>query len=209
MLRRGSAESAGHVVGLVHGRLQEARPAGVADGVHLAAHARELADEVEAKAMPDSVRERARKELRKLGQMNLMSAEATVVRNYLDWILALPWVEQGGHRVSIAEASAILADLGVSSLQFDRPERGFSLRADGPLDMRMDPTRGVSAADLLAGIEVQALTRILRDYGEEPDAFRIAKAVVAARHGGDVDISEHAGLASETPAVAHPMDLLA
>lgn len=83
--------------------------------------------------------------------------------------------------LGVGEVAAIVADLGVSSMQLDRPERGFSFRADGPLDMRMDPTTGTSAADLLAQIDTERLTRILREYGEEPQARRIAAAVVAAR----------------------------
>jgi 16S rRNA (cytosine1402-N4)-methyltransferase len=81
----------------------------------------------------------------------------------------------------ISQVSAIVADLGVSSLQLDSPQRGFSFRHDGPLDMRMDPQAGLSAADLLATIDVPELTRVLRDFGEEPDAGRIARAIVAAR----------------------------
>ncbi|MCA9706335.1 MAG: 16S rRNA (cytosine(1402)-N(4))-methyltransferase RsmH [Myxococcales bacterium] len=83
--------------------------------------------------------------------------------------------------LGVREVAAIVADLGVSSMQLDQPARGFSLRHDGPLDMRMDPTRGITAAQLLAGIDAEALTRILREYGEEPEARRIAAAVVAAR----------------------------
>ncbi len=81
----------------------------------------------------------------------------------------------------IDQVAAIIADLGVSSMQLDQPERGFSFRADGPLDMRMDPLRGRTAAQLLAEIDVERLSRILREYGEEPHARRIAAAVVAAR----------------------------
>ncbi|MEM9453226.1 MAG: 16S rRNA (cytosine(1402)-N(4))-methyltransferase RsmH [Myxococcota bacterium] len=83
--------------------------------------------------------------------------------------------------LGIREVAAIVADLGVSSIQLDQPERGFSFRGDGPLDMRMDPTAGPSAAELLARIDVPRLTRILREYGEEPEARRIAAAVVEAR----------------------------
>ena len=74
----------------------------------------------------------------------------------------------------------VLLDLGVSSFQLDEPERGFSSRADGPLDMRMDPTRGRTAAELIAsfGDDAPALARLLREYGEEPDAMRIARAIV-------------------------------
>ena len=93
-------------------------------------------------------------------------------------------------RTAIAErgierVSGVLLDLGVSSPQVDDPERGFSFRADGPLDMRMDPTRGESAADWLARATVQELTEVIRDYGEERFAFQIAKALVARRAESD------------------------
>lgn len=84
-------------------------------------------------------------------------------------------------RLGVREVAAIVADLGVSSMQLDEPERGFSFRADGPLDMRMDPSQGATAAELLAEIDVARLTRILREHGEEPEASRIAAAVVKAR----------------------------
>ncbi|MFL9964519.1 16S rRNA (cytosine(1402)-N(4))-methyltransferase RsmH [Paraburkholderia sediminicola] len=93
-------------------------------------------------------------------------------------------------RTAIAErgvgrVSGVLLDLGVSSPQVDDPERGFSFRADGPLDMRMDPTRGESAADWLARATVQELTEVIRNYGEERFAFQIAKALVARRAESD------------------------
>ncbi|MET0683494.1 MAG: 16S rRNA (cytosine(1402)-N(4))-methyltransferase RsmH [Casimicrobiaceae bacterium] len=74
-----------------------------------------------------------------------------------------------------------LLDLGISSPQIDDPERGFSFRADGPLDMRMDPTRGESAAAFLARATARELTEVIRDYGEERFAQSIAGAIVAAR----------------------------
>ena len=77
--------------------------------------------------------------------------------------------------------NGILLDLGVSSPQLDQPDRGFSFRADGPLDMRMDPTRGPTAAELLDELDEHELIRILRVYGEEPRARRIAQAVLAGR----------------------------
>jgi 16S rRNA (cytosine1402-N4)-methyltransferase len=77
--------------------------------------------------------------------------------------------------------AAILADLGVSSFQLDEAQRGFSMRADAPLDMRMDPTRGPTLAEALADLDAPTLTGILREYGEEPDARRIAEAIVIAR----------------------------
>ncbi len=78
-------------------------------------------------------------------------------------------------------ASGALFDLGVSSPQFDRPERGFSYRGEGPLDMRMDPSRPVSAADLVNGADESELARLLRAYGDERFAGRIARAIVAHR----------------------------
>ena len=75
----------------------------------------------------------------------------------------------------------VLLDLGVSSPQLDEADRGFSFRADGPLDMRMDQSRGETAADLVATRSEDELAGILRMFGEEPNARRIAKAIVRAR----------------------------
>ena len=75
----------------------------------------------------------------------------------------------------------VLLDLGVSSPQIDTPQRGFSFRHDGPLDMRMDTTRGQSAADWLATADTQQIAEVIRDYGEERFATPIAKAIVARR----------------------------
>ncbi len=77
--------------------------------------------------------------------------------------------------------TGLLMDLGVSSPQLDDPERGFSFREDGPLDMRMDPTRGEPASAWLARVDEDELTRVLRDYGEERFARRIARSIVTAR----------------------------
>ena len=79
----------------------------------------------------------------------------------------------------------LLLDLGVSSPQIDDPARGFSFRFDGPLDMRMDTTRGESAADFLARADELQIAEVIRDYGEERFAGQIAKALVARREGGD------------------------
>ena len=78
-------------------------------------------------------------------------------------------------------ADGILMDLGVSSPQIDAPERGFSFRFDGPLDMRMDTTRGESVAQWLATAELGQIAEVIRDYGEERFAGPLAKAIVARR----------------------------
>ncbi len=80
-----------------------------------------------------------------------------------------------------ASVAGVLMDLGVSSPQIDAPERGFSFRFDGPLDMRMDPTRGESVAQWLAGADVAQIAEVIREYGEERFAGPIAKAIVARR----------------------------
>ena len=78
-------------------------------------------------------------------------------------------------------ATGVLMDLGISSPQIDNPARGFSFRFDGPLDMRMDTTRGESVAQWLAGADVQQIAEVIRDYGEERFAVQVAKAIVARR----------------------------
>ena len=86
--------------------------------------------------------------------------------------------------LGIAQVDGVLLDLGVSSPQIDNPERGFSFRFDGPLDMRMDTTRGESAADVLARADERHIAEVVRDYGEERFAVSVAKALVARREGG-------------------------
>lgn len=86
--------------------------------------------------------------------------------------------------LGVAAVQGVLLDLGVSSPQIDDPARGFSFRFDGPLDMRMDPTRGESAADFLARADEREIAKVIRDYGEERFAVPIAKALVARRAGG-------------------------
>ena len=80
-----------------------------------------------------------------------------------------------------ASVAGLLLDLGISSPQIDNPARGFSFRFDGPLDMRMDTTRGESVAEWLATAEQQQIAEVIRDYGEERFAVQIAKAIVARR----------------------------
>ncbi|MBW9260818.1 MAG: 16S rRNA (cytosine(1402)-N(4))-methyltransferase RsmH [Candidatus Thiodiazotropha sp. (ex. Lucinisca nassula)] len=79
------------------------------------------------------------------------------------------------------QVNGILLDLGVSSPQLDQAQRGFSFTQDGPLDMRMDPSRGVSAAEWLAKAESREIAQVLKTYGEERHARRIARAIVEAR----------------------------
>jgi 16S rRNA (cytosine1402-N4)-methyltransferase len=84
-------------------------------------------------------------------------------------------------RYPIPAADGLLLDLGVSSMQFDRPERGFSFQADGPLDMRMDNRAQTSAADLVNQLPEQELANLIYCYGEERYSRRIARAIVQAR----------------------------
>jgi 16S rRNA (cytosine1402-N4)-methyltransferase len=106
--------------------------------------------------------------------VTLVHAPFSRVRSVLDALGAVP-------------LDGILVDLGVSSPQLDRAERGFSFQRSGPLDMRMDQSTGETAADLLGRISQAELERVLRDYGEERFAGRIARHIVEARARGEVD----------------------
>ncbi|KXW56257.1 16S rRNA (cytosine(1402)-N(4))-methyltransferase RsmH [Ferrovum sp. PN-J185] len=89
------------------------------------------------------------------------------------------------HKLSelgISKVNGILLDLGVSSPQLDEPQRGFSFRFDGPLDMRMNPAVGLSAKDWLEQVDEKELIRVIRDYGEERFARQIASAVINQRN---------------------------
>lgn len=89
--------------------------------------------------------------------------------------------EIADERELLGKVDGLLLDLGVSSPQLDKAERGFSFMRDGPLDMRMDPGSGLSAADWLASVDEKDLRKVLFEFGEEKMAPRIAKAIVAAR----------------------------
>ena len=89
--------------------------------------------------------------------------------------------ELGELRLAADGVSGVLFDLGVSSMQLDDPERGFSYRGEGPLDMRADRRQSMTAADVVNGYDQGALARVLARHGEERFAGRIARAVVAAR----------------------------
>ncbi|MEE4221235.1 16S rRNA (cytosine(1402)-N(4))-methyltransferase RsmH [Pseudomonas viridiflava] len=99
------------------------------------------------------------------------------------------------------KVSGILLDLGVSSPQLDDPERGFSFMNDGPLDMRMDPTRGVSAAEFIATAPAEEIARVFKEYGEERFAKRMANAVVQRR---EVQPFERTADLAEVLKVANP-----
>ena len=89
--------------------------------------------------------------------------------------------DHANKRKLLGKVDGLLLDLGVSSPQLDEAERGFSFQSDGPLDMRMDPTSGESAASWLARVKEQELKKVLYAFGEERNAGRIAKAIVTAR----------------------------
>ena len=103
-------------------------------------------------------------------------------------------------------AAGVLMDLGVSSPQIDNPERGFSFRFDGPLDMRMDTTRGQSVAQWLVTAETKQIAEVIRDYGEERFAGKIAKAIVARRQerGPISTTAELAQLVADTVKTREP-----
>ena len=94
------------------------------------------------------------------------------------WFSELPQVLDAA---GAGQVDGVLLDIGIASPQIDDPQRGFSLRGDGPLDMRMDPSRGESAADWLAHVSERELRGVIADYGEERFAQQIARAIVAAR----------------------------
>ena len=105
-----------------------------------------------------------------------------------------------------ASVAGVLMDLGVSSPQIDNPERGFSFRGNGPLDMRMDTTRGQSVAGWLADASVETMTEVIRDYGEERFAGQIAKAIDRRRQerGAIITTAELAEVVAATVKTREP-----
>ncbi|HXG56718.1 MAG TPA: 16S rRNA (cytosine(1402)-N(4))-methyltransferase RsmH [Vicinamibacterales bacterium] len=87
----------------------------------------------------------------------------------------------------ITAVDGILADLGVSSVQLDAADRGFSFRRDEPLDMRMDQSQGPTAADLIAGVDETALANVIFEFGEERHSRRVARSIVHARSIGRIE----------------------
>lgn len=121
-------------------------------------------------------------------RFTLVRSDFRWLRNHLRYLEQLP-------------IAGLLADLGVSSHQFDTAARGFSFRADGPLDMRMDRRARRTAADLLNTLDERALAEVLGRYGEVQGAFRVARTIVQARGRGAIDTT-HAlveALAPVTP----------
>jgi 16S rRNA (cytosine1402-N4)-methyltransferase len=113
--------------------------------------------------------------------------------------------------LGVTQVHGVLFDLGVSSMQFDEGERGFSFRVGAPLDMRMDPSRGQSAAEFLAHRDEREIADTIYEYGEERKSRRIARAIVALREAGTpvrdtVDLAGVVARAVRAPAHAriHP-----
>ena len=94
-------------------------------------------------------------------------------------------------RMGVTRVQGVLLDLGMSSHQIEASGRGFSFLRDEPLDMRMDPGGGTTAHDLINGVSLEDLERILREYGEERRARRIARAIVKAREEAPIRTSRH------------------
>jgi 16S rRNA (cytosine1402-N4)-methyltransferase len=95
--------------------------------------------------------------------------------------LSFDQLSQAAKSYQIPPVDGILLDLGISSMQLEQPERGFSFQLDGPLDMRMNPATGQSAADLVNHLPENELANLIYRYGEEPKSRRIARAIVRAR----------------------------
>jgi 16S rRNA (cytosine1402-N4)-methyltransferase len=105
------------------------------------------------------------------------------------------------HQMGIDAVDGILLDLGVSSPQLDNGERGFSFMHDGPLDMRMDTSRGETAAQWLSHADLQDIAGVLKEYGEERFARRIAAAIIAAREESPIETTSQL---AKVVSAAHP-----
>ena len=111
--------------------------------------------------------------------------------------LVAPWLCEN-------RLAGALFDLGISSAQLDDAERGFSFSNDGPLDMRMNPGDGISARQWLAHVDEAELTRVLRRFGEEPKARRIARAIIETRASASIDTTgQLAALVARTSGPGH------
>jgi 16S rRNA (cytosine1402-N4)-methyltransferase len=126
---------------------------------------------------PDALA-RARHNLHRFrGSVHLVQGDFSEI----EWIVRSQDVHRSGDTPGPGRVDGILLDLGMSSMQVDTAARGFSFRNDGPLDMRMDPSQTLTAADVVNSYEETELVRILRAYGEERHARRIARAIIDAR----------------------------
>lgn len=133
------------------------------------------------------------------GELELADPRFVIVRSPFSRIGAV--LEELG----VAKVDGVLLDLGVSSPQLDDARRGFSFRSDAPLDMRMDPERGFSAAQWLATAEESEIREVIREHGEERFAKQIAAALVAARARGAVDTTRKlAALVAEAVPTREP-----
>ncbi len=114
-------------------------------------------------------------------------------------------IGMAANEAGVCDVDGILFDIGVSSPQIDEGGRGFSFRHDAPLDMRMDTTQGETAAEWLARAEIRDITEVIRNYGEERFAFKIAKKVVATRGEQPiVTTAQFAALVRETVRTREP-----
>ena len=147
--------------------------------VGLGGHARALAEAGAARIIgldrDEQALEHARETLRGAGEAaELVHADYRAFEDVLN--------ERG-----IGQIDGMLADLGVSSLQLDAPDRGFSFRRDEPLDMRMDRSTGADAAEMLAAVDEKTLADVIYELGEERHARRVARAIVEARKTAPVE----------------------
>src|SRR5688572_9414126 len=134
-----------------------------------------------------------------------LAEAATLLRPYGDRVVlrhgSFARLDEHMAAVGMARADAVLLDLGVSSPQLDDPTRGFSLKHDGPLDMRMDPSGELTAADVVNAWAEEDLARVLSEYGEEPRARAVARAIVRARPiQGTAALARVAGRVAVRPA---------
>ncbi len=131
------------------------------------------------------------------GRLLALDRDAEAVRLARQRLAAYPnaqviqanYTEMGNavREAGIEKVDGVLIDAGVSSMQIDSAERGFSFQADGPLDMRMDPERGESAKSLLARLAEAEIAQCLRDFGDVAPAGRIARAIVRRRNAGSLN----------------------
>jgi 16S rRNA (cytosine1402-N4)-methyltransferase len=127
----------------------------------------------------------------KNGTLHGFDQDITAIQTLQDWVKQHPRAQlvhdnftnfpRYLEKIGVTKVDGILLDLGVSSPQFDVPERGFSYRFDGPLDMRMDQRRTITAASILETSDLKTLSNMFRDYADETFAYPIAKAIINTR----------------------------